>query len=640
MKSSSRTFLIFISILTIVSLSISLLIQTRATSSEGFDVSFEAFHHLDHVCFEINIMNNYDVNIDVPLKSLLNRTSIDISKVETRLWENEEYQYEVSYCKSCEVEFCRESNETSKGGCYAVSVEDCDRCGTETETKVGTRWAEKQQSDTDKTVVSQSIADDREYEKNKIIDEFEGVQLAPHEKKTYKLCYYFNEIPINPESGKPGSYGFMYLEIDEKLHFDFEHSSKWNSSIDHKRKITNIDSYANPFLVGDGIITINGTDVEVWCNYTATYLYYNNESGNDIYCINSTEDTDNHGAIVPTEIVGSDFNPDTENPWLDVGAIIVIHGNSDVGYDSGPYNYSPTVTSDPDIMGGKVGNALSFNGTEDKIQYGDIETLSSYATVMFWAKPAASDYTYPIGKHGGSQPRWWFEANTKWEASWQDNSGPMKQIRPKTSSSPSLYLWQHIASYVRSDTDSGCIYFNGIEEDCDTNSGFGIFGNAHSFTIGDIGSYSPSNVTLDEIWVFNVSKSAAQINASYWNMAGKGYSKLGEEDPPDDGVNESVGREAIETGIKNELGNNTVIYTDQQIYLRHANDNQELGTFDKVVIEGNQTWAFNYIAPADNINPKTNMSNMTSAIFIWEEAILSAEDIITQVQGLIESTNI
>jgi len=25
----------------------------------------------------------------------------------------------------------------------------------------------------------------------------------------FKLCYYFNEIPVNPQTGKPGSYGHM-----------------------------------------------------------------------------------------------------------------------------------------------------------------------------------------------------------------------------------------------------------------------------------------------------------------------------------------------------------------------------------------------------------------------------------------------
>lgn len=105
-------------------------------------------------------------------------------------------------------------------------------------------------------------------------------------------------------------------------------------------------------------------------------------------------------------------------------------------------------------------------------------------------------------------------------------------------------------------------------------------------------------------------------------------------------MDEAGGRVGIEDGIKNSVIGNSAytLYGDQQIYERNISNGQMQGRFDKVVVLGNQTWAFNYIAPNDNLNPKTYMVNITPVLYVWEYANISYSAISGNVSALINST--
>jgi len=99
-------------------------------------------------------------------------------------------------------------------------------------------------------------------------------------------------------------------------------------------------------------------------------------------------------------------------------------------------------------------------------------------------------------------------------------------------------------------------------------------------------------------------------------------------------VDESDGRDAIESGIVESL-NSYTIYTDQQVYTRHLNGSQQQGTFDKVVVSGKKQWAFNYIYGSDTY---INMWNMTPAFYVLEMSNLTPNKISKLVSDLISST--
>jgi hypothetical protein len=97
---------------------------------------------------------------------------------------------------------------------------------------------------------------------------------------------------------------------------------------------------------------------------------------------------------------------------------------------------------------------------------------------------------------------------------------------------------------------------------------------------------------------------------------------------------ETDARNMINLGIYDSLGNLTN-YTDQQIYARYANTEQDNGTFDVVVIYGNQTWAFNYITFGETAE---NMSGIGKTLNIWENQSLDPQQVRQQVSGFINFT--
>ena len=155
--------------------------------------------------------------------------------------------------------------------------------------------------------------------------------------------------------------------------------------------------------------------------------------------------------------------------------------------------------------------------------------------------------------------------------------------------------------------------------------------------IGGAGSNNPGayfNGKIDEVSISNTGRSAAWVKANYYST-NRSLITFGDEESNNTYANESEGDTAIEQGIRNQLGNQTMIYSNQKIYITNSSGSQQTGTFDKVVINGNITWAFNYITSGEN---KTNMNNITNAVYIWEEQDKTTNEITTAVSNYINNT--
>ena len=99
-------------------------------------------------------------------------------------------------------------------------------------------------------------------------------------------------------------------------------------------------------------------------------------------------------------------------------------------------------------------------------------------------------------------------------------------------------------------------------------------------------------------------------------------------------ISESSIRSVLDGAITNVLGN-PAIYTDQQIYVRRLNGTQQLATFDKVAVSGNQRWAFNYLTGSDTY---TGWTNLTPVLYVYETTNLSTGQLQTEVEAFIRNT--
>lgn len=101
-------------------------------------------------------------------------------------------------------------------------------------------------------------------------------------------------------------------------------------------------------------------------------------------------------------------------------------------------------------------------------------------------------------------------------------------------------------------------------------------------------------------------------------------------------ANETAGRNAIEEAISNTI-NDSLLYSDQQIYVVNQNDQQGTGRFDIVAVLNNQTWAFNYVTGSE---APISMTSIGNTLVVWENQLLSYDEIRGQVELLINSTKV
>lgn len=322
--------------------------------------------------------------------------------------------------------------------------------------------------------------------------------------------------------------------------------------------------------------------------------------------------------------------------------------NGSLAYDSGKFNNtfsysdSPTKTRANSIWDG----ALDFDGTNDYIYKTGIQT-NTEGTISFWIYP--KEYTsyhyltkedglpwatrdFYINVEGQNGSHWGYQfvtVNT-------DNAAYCIVARGNPYYPLTAYEWNYVVAVYNS---SGCfVYVNGVIDANITNPTGTKKTSTYKFWWAARTDGKNINATFDEMIYENRSWGNQEVLEHYYNGIDN-LTWLGAMQAVDNAT-ESDGRKAIVEGIEDPdaLGSSAEIHTDQHIYLRHANGSQQNGTFDKVAVKGNQTWAFNYIAPTDNTNPEVNMNNLSNVVYIWQQANLTTSEIKSAVKGLINST--
>lgn len=144
---------------------------------------------------------------------------------------------------------------------------------------------------------------------------------------------------------------------------------------------------------------------------------------------------------------------------------------------------------------------------------------------------------------------------------------------------------------------------------------------------------------VDEVKVYNRSMSYDEIHAHFNRrkfVNPEPSATFGAaEDAPSPNANETVGDNAIVTGIVNALGNSVPIYSDQLIYVRNQTNNQTSGKFDKVASNSTKRWAINYVTAGENY---ANIYNLTPSFYTLELSNLPSANITLEVELFISRT--
>lgn len=190
-------------------------------------------------------------------------------------------------------------------------------------------------------------------------------------------------------------------------------------------------------------------------------------------------------------------------------------------YDRSGQGNNGTLTNGPSVYPGKVGQALSFDGTDDYVTLGQptiLNNLTAPMTVSAWVKPSAfpsaGNYMTIVGKM------------YDWQLEVHDNGGVMfrrwsaYQSSGGTPAALGTGIWSHVAVTLSTDGSNNClIYVNGV-----LNSTGTIATPLNTNTANTkISGYIQSDINyfagpIDEVRLYDRALSAAEI-ATLYNMS-------------------------------------------------------------------------------------------------------------------------
>jgi len=103
------------------------------------------------------------------------------------------------------------------------------------------------------------------------------------------------------------------------------------------------------------------------------------------------------------------------------------------------------------------------------------------------------------------------------------------------------------------------------------------------------------------------------------------------------GATETNGVNSIQIGIlASEIGGTATIYTSQRASARNLAGTQFSGIFDKMAINGNKRWLFNYVSQGET--PISNLFNITPVIYVLQLQNKTNETITDLVGKMINTT--
>ena len=211
--------------------------------------------------------------------------------------------------------------------------------------------------------------------------------------------------------------------------------------------------------------------------------------------------------IISMMFVGQSFaaiDPDTV-----VGIWLFDEGSGDTAEDASKNGNDGTLMNGPEWVDGKFGEALSFDGVDDYVEVPASASFSydkGYSFAIWFKANNVNSQQGPIGQNGGGQyiNFWMNSAQLRWE----NDAGQASYANALIEANQ----WYHAVGTYDFSTGLSKIYINGqFDKETPLTSGKNF--TAIPVIIGSygVGAY-PFNGTIDEVRIYNVALSEADIN--------------------------------------------------------------------------------------------------------------------------------
>lgn len=169
--------------------------------------------------------------------------------------------------------------------------------------------------------------------------------------------------------------------------------------------------------------------------------------------------------------------------------------------------------------------SLSFDGSNDDVDMGDVADLEPGTGAMSWSFWANSSDPHPNDTRGNMVEKGAFnnggynfvaDGSSEIEMNLRDNGG--NDIRPVSTNDISWNgTWQHICGTYNG-TDAAELYINGSSAGTDSNASFGGMSTGDQFILGvrdGVGRYFGGNI--DEVKVYDKELTATEVSDLYNN---------------------------------------------------------------------------------------------------------------------------
>jgi hypothetical protein len=233
-----------------------------------------------------------------------------------------------------------------------------------------------------------------------------------------------------------------------------------------------------------------------------------------------------------------------------------------VAYDDSAGSQNGTLQASPSWTTGKVGTALSFNGSSQYVSLPDIDVAGSAITVGAWVYPTTATQTAKVfSKQSGSTDAQGTLSLSAGKALFEVNTGGALRSPTGTTTLPTN-TWSYITGVY--DGSNARIYVNGTQEDSVPATG-ALANNNLGWAIARLNASTSSNYfsgNVDEVKLFSRALTANEVKAEY--------------DAATAGLLAGLSLDNITPGASQTSNFDSVVQTDSPGYTLAINQNNNL----------------------------------------------------------------